>query len=119
MNKKPKHTREPMMAIPEPMHGGSHVAGEGPTVVIAKGGGRRKVIARCIRLDRVEFDADGRDPEAEANARLFAAAPHLLVACEKAIEALAHCDVPPGVEWMRKLIRDAIDQATSKGSESQ
>lgn len=46
---------------------------------------------------------------AEANARLIAAAPELLAALQK-IDANA----AESVEWIRRVVRDAIDTATSQ-----
>ena len=51
----------------------------------------------------------GLDFKAQANARLIAAAPELLAALQKIDENAAE-----SVEWIRRVVRDAIDTATSQ-----
>jgi hypothetical protein len=69
------------------------------------------------RMDRIP--GNGTSPvERDANARLIAAAPNLLAACEAALPALsAHertgCDCPDSEA--ARLIRAAIEKATTEG----
>lgn len=78
-----------------------------PTNVLGAGG---------LRVARCDFDGDFDNPEAHANARLIAAAPELLEACQALI---AHCDKnPPMGEtlWSVHQIRAAIAKATGATS---
>lgn len=78
-----EHTPGPWFAVSERLYQGKHhVAGRGPVV---KASGRPRTIAEVYRATT----QDGREKEAEANARLIAAAPELYEALQDCVALLS------------------------------
>lgn len=94
------HTPGPWRALPEVLTGGIHHVGGRSPIVMKEG---RKIACVSRSLDaRIK---DGPCKEAEANARLIAAAPDLLAALKLVVEQ-GNLDV-----WLAKQARAAIAKA--------
>jgi hypothetical protein len=99
-----KHTPGPWTVDEEILHEGKlHVAGRSATVEAGDKG-----ICKLIRHSQ-----STHDPVSEANARLIAAAPDLLAACEAALGIVADCNEYDGFPEVFAQIRTAIAKATA------
>ena len=108
-----KHTPGPWEVRPEIMwHDGSHVAGRTPKVM--KEGRQIASITRSLDA-KIK---DGRCEEAEANARLIAAAPRLLEALRKLVERIdtngGIGEYKGGPPFVMAEARAAIKEATGE-----